>query len=85
MKSDPNAPNVVLKQQPFAKPEKLHDLFAENYKDIRKKLPLINHSMSLYLSNKDIELIILKKVKVTFLEHVFKIFIKLFVQPYFLL
>lgn len=66
MKSDPSAPTIVLKQQPFAKPEKLHDIFAENYKEIRKKLPLINNSMSLYLSNKDIELIILKKVKVNF-------------------
>lgn len=64
MKTDTNAPNIVLKQQPFAKPEKLHDLFAENYKDIRKKLPIIHHSMSLYLSNRDIEQIILKRVKV---------------------
>ena len=59
-----NAPKVVLEQQPFAKPDKIHDIFAENYKDIRKKLPLINHSMSLYLSNKDVEIIILKRVKV---------------------
>ena len=65
MKNDASAPTIILKQQPFAKPEKLHDLFAENYKDIRKKLPIINHSMALYLSNKDIEGIILKRVKVT--------------------
>lgn len=64
MNADPNAPKVVLKQQPFANPDKLHDLIAENYKDIRKKLPIINHKMSLYLSNKDIEQIILKRVKV---------------------
>lgn len=64
MNSDPNAPKVVIKQQPFAKPEKLHDIFAENYKDIRKKLPLISNVMALYLANKDVELIILKRVKV---------------------
>lgn len=64
MASEANGPKVVLKQQPFATAQKLHDLFAENYKDIRKKLPKINHSMSLYLSNKDIEQIIMKRVKV---------------------
>lgn len=64
MNSDPNAPKVSLKQQPFATPDKLHDVIVENYKDIRKKLPLVNHKMSLYLSNKDIESIILKRVKV---------------------
>ena len=64
MNNDPKAPKVALNQQPFAKPEKLHDTIAENYKDIRKKLPLINHSLSLYLANKDIEMIILKRVKV---------------------
>jgi hypothetical protein len=64
MNSDPNAPKVLLKQQPIAKPEKLSDLFASNYKDVRKKLPIISSSMSLYLSNKDIEQIILKRVKV---------------------
>jgi hypothetical protein len=64
MNNDPNAPKVSLKQQPFAKPEKLADLFASNYKDVRKKLSLINNSMSLYLSNRDIEQIILKRVKV---------------------
>lgn len=64
LSSEANAPKVVLKQQPFAKPDKLHDIFAENYKDVRKKLPKINHSMALYLSNKDIEQIIMKRVKV---------------------
>ena len=64
MNSDPNAPKVVLKQQQFAKSDTLHDIIAENYKDIRKKLPIVYRSMSLYLSNKDIEQIILKRIKV---------------------
>ena len=63
MNTDPNGPKVILKQQPFAKPDVLHDLIAENYKEIRKKLPLIYRSMSLYLANKDVEQIILKRVK----------------------
>ena len=63
MNSDPNAPKVNLNQQPFAKAEKLQDIIAENYKHIRKKLPEICKKMSLYLSNIEIEQIILKRVK----------------------
>ena len=61
MNSESN--KVILKEQLFAKPEKLQDIIAENYKEIRKKLPLINNSMSLYLGNKDVELITLKRIK----------------------
>lgn len=60
--SDPNQKSE-LKDQPFAKPEKLQDIIAENYKLIRKKLPLINTAMGLYLCNKDVEQIILKRIK----------------------
>lgn len=63
MNTDPNAPKVNLNQQPFAKPEKLQDIFAENYKHIKKKLPDISKKMSLYLSNVEIEQIILKRIK----------------------
>ena len=61
---NPAGQNISIKEQPFAKPEKLHDIIAENYKDIRKKLLATSHAMSLYLANKDIEQIILKRVKV---------------------
>ncbi len=64
MNTESNGSKEILKQQPFAAPEKLHDIIAENYKDIRKKLIAINKSMNLYLANSDIELIILKRVKV---------------------
>ncbi|RMZ93247.1 conserved oligomeric Golgi complex subunit 3-like [Brachionus plicatilis] len=63
MNSDANAPKVNLNQQPFAKPQKLQDIIAENYKHIKKKLPDIGKKMSLYLSNTEIEQIILKRVK----------------------
>jgi hypothetical protein len=65
MNKDTNATNVSLKLQPFAKADKLHDIIIENYKDIRKKLPKICHSMAIYLSNKDIEHIIFKRIKVS--------------------
>ena len=73
--TDKNAPKVALKQQPFAKPEKFHDIFAENFKHIRKTLPLIHASMSLYLSNKDIEQILLKRIKVRSSSYLFPLFI----------
>lgn len=63
MNNEANQAKTILKDQPFAKPEKLQDIIAENYKEIRKKLPLINNSMSLYLNNNDIESIILRRVK----------------------
>lgn len=63
MNSDLNATKTLLKQQAFAKPEKLQDIIAENYKDMRKKLTVLNTSMSLYLNNKDVEQIILKRIK----------------------
>ena len=52
-----------LKEQPFARPEKLQDIISENYKHIRKRLPLLHSAMSLYLCNKDVEQIILKRIK----------------------
>ena len=63
MNSEPNTPITLLKEQPFAKAEKLQDIIAENYKDMRKKLPIISNAMSLYLNNKDVEQIILKRIK----------------------
>jgi hypothetical protein len=64
MNKDTNAVKVSLRGQPFAKADKLHDIIVENYKEIRKKLPKICHLMSIYLSNKDIEHIIFKRIKV---------------------
>lgn len=61
--NETNQTKTILKEQPFAKAEKLQDIIAENYKEIRKKLPLINNSMSLYLNNNEIESIILRRVK----------------------
>lgn len=63
MNKDTNAVKVSLRGQPFAKADKLHDIIVENYKEIRKKLPKICHLMSIYLSNKDIEHIIFKRIK----------------------
>ena len=66
MNKDANSMKVSLRGQPFAKADKLHDIIVENYKDIRKKLPKICQLMAIYLSNKDIEHIIFKRIKVSF-------------------
>lgn len=64
MNQDPkNVAKISLRTQPFAKADKLHDIIAENYKDIKQKLPKVCHSMSIYLANKDIEQIIFKRIK----------------------
>ncbi|ESO96117.1 hypothetical protein LOTGIDRAFT_116220 [Lottia gigantea] len=56
--------NVTLRQQPFATPEKLHDVVAETYKIVKTKTPAIQKSMALYLANKDTESILFKPIKV---------------------
>ncbi len=61
--SDSKGSKTELKEQSFAKPEKLQDVIAENYKDIKKNLPLMSKAMSLYLCNPDIESIVLKRIK----------------------
>ncbi|CAF0823487.1 unnamed protein product [Adineta steineri] len=58
-----NKQKVSLRQQPFAKPEILHDLIIENYNLMKKQLPDIFKMMSLYLANKDTEQILFKPVK----------------------
>eukprot|EP00106_Octopus_bimaculoides_P007522 XP_014774964.1 PREDICTED: conserved oligomeric Golgi complex subunit 3-like isoform X2 [Octopus bimaculoides] len=65
MKKEEGVPKVSLRNQPFATPEKLHDIVAESYKNLKSRLPLVQRSMSLYLANKDTEYILFKPVKVS--------------------
>lgn len=63
---DQNNPNKVsLRQQPFAKPEVVHDLLVENYNKMKKTLPEIFQTLSIYLANKDTEQILFKPIKVS--------------------
>ncbi|BFZ06191.1 hypothetical protein BsWGS_09229 [Bradybaena similaris] len=64
MKKEDATSKVTLRQQPFASPEKIHDVVAETYKNIKTKLPLVQRSMSLYLANKDTEAILFRPIKV---------------------
>jgi hypothetical protein len=65
MNEDENAPTVELRNQPFASPEKLHDVTAETYRLLKNKVPVILRAMVLYLANKDTEYILFKPIKVS--------------------
>ena len=64
MKNDDNIKAVSLSSQPFATPEKIHDIAAETYKNIKTQLSPVHRSMALYLANRDTEVILFKPVKV---------------------
>ncbi|XP_012943983.2 conserved oligomeric Golgi complex subunit 3 [Aplysia californica] len=67
MKEDVGS-KVTLRQQPFASPEKLHDVTAETYRNIKAKLALVQRSMALYLANRDTEAILFRPIKVNVLQ-----------------
>ncbi|KAL5004833.1 hypothetical protein ScPMuIL_018289 [Solemya velum] len=64
MKDEKVAKHIQLRQQPFATSEKLHDVVAETYKNLKTRIPVIHRSMALYLANKDTEFILFKPIKV---------------------
>lgn len=64
MGEDENIKAVTLRTQPFAAPEKLNDIVAESYKIVKKSIPQIHRSMSLYLANRETEIILFKPIKV---------------------
>lgn len=70
-----------LRAQPFATPEKLHDMVGETNKLLRSKLPKLLETMSLYLANKDTESILFKPVKVG-IQEAYRDFRKILDQHY---
>jgi len=54
---------VSLRTQPFAGAEKVRDLVAEVYRNLRQRKPTIQASMTLYLANRDTEYILFKPMK----------------------
>ena len=65
MSQEENGPQVQLRQQPFASPEKLGDIISLTYKNLKQKKPLVQRAMALYLANKDTEYILFKPIKVS--------------------
>ncbi|XP_068242874.1 conserved oligomeric Golgi complex subunit 3 isoform X1 [Palaemon carinicauda] len=73
MNKEENVKPIVLKNQPFAVPEKLADTVGVCQKNIRTHLPNIQRSMQLYLANKDTEFILFKPVRTNILNSFNKI------------
>lgn len=64
MKKEDGSARVVLRTQPFATAEKVHDVAMETYRNIKTRLPGLQRSMALYLANRDTEAILFRPVKV---------------------
>ena len=64
MKKNDGSLKVTLCCQPFATPEKVHDIAMETYRNIKVRLPDLLRSMSLYLANRDAEAILFRPIKV---------------------
>ncbi|XP_069948876.1 conserved oligomeric Golgi complex subunit 3-like [Cherax quadricarinatus] len=62
MNQEENVKPIILKNQPFALPEKVADIISCCQKNIRTHLPNIQRSMQLYLANRDTEFILFKPV-----------------------
>lgn len=56
---------VQLRLQPFATADKLRDVVADTYRQLKQQHVDIQRKMSLYLANKDTEFILFKPVKVS--------------------
>ena len=65
MREDPRAPQVSLRTQPFASPEKVQEVVAETYRNLKNRKGEVQRSMGLYLANKDTEFILFKPIKVS--------------------
>ncbi|XP_072033720.1 conserved oligomeric Golgi complex subunit 3-like isoform X2 [Amphiura filiformis] len=63
MNKEDDAPKVSLKKQPFATPEKVHEVVGATYKQVKSVLPKVFKKMSLYLANKDTEYILFRPIK----------------------
>jgi len=62
---------VQLRCQPFANAEKLRDVVADTYRQLKQRHVDIQRKMSLYLANKDTEFILFKPMKVNLLYFIY--------------
>ncbi|XP_065889132.1 conserved oligomeric Golgi complex subunit 3-like [Dysidea avara] len=63
------AANVLIKQQPFAEPAKVHEVVTTTNRMIKEKLPSILRSMSLYLANDETEHILFRPIKANVIQN----------------
>ena len=58
---------IQLRHQPFASTEKVRDIVADTYRQLKQRRVDIQRKMSLYLANRDTEFILFKPMKVILL------------------
>ncbi|KAK2188450.1 hypothetical protein NP493_132g06036 [Ridgeia piscesae] len=63
MNNEDGGRQVSLRLQPFASPEKVHDVVMETYRRLKKRKLEVQRSMTLYLANRDTEYILFKPIK----------------------
>lgn len=56
---------MVLRQTPWAAPQKISSLIQESQRNIKSKLASVQRAMQLYLSNKDTEFILFRPIRVS--------------------
>lgn len=57
--------NYSLRQSPWASPQQISSIIQETQRLIKSKLPALQRSMQLYLSNRDTEFIIFRPIRVS--------------------
>ena len=65
MNKEEGVHKVNVRQQPFASPEKIHDVVTMTYRSLKAKFPETQKCMGLYLANRDTEYILFKPIKVS--------------------
>ena len=60
-----NKINYTLRQSPWASPQQISSIIQETQRLIKSKLPALQRSMQLYLSNRDTEFIIFRPIRVS--------------------
>lgn len=61
----PGNAGMVLRQTPWAAPQKISSLIQESQRNIKSKLAAVQRAMQLYLSNKDTEFILFRPIRVS--------------------
>lgn len=56
---------MILRQTPWAAPQKISSLIQESQRNIKSKLASVQRAMQLYLSNKDTEFILFRPIRVS--------------------
>ncbi|CAH0558362.1 unnamed protein product [Brassicogethes aeneus] len=63
IKHQTNNPELTVRSQDFAQPNKIADVILESQKNMKNRIPDIQRSMQLYLANRETEFILFRPIK----------------------